>query len=63
MSCGVLCSLLAIDSEVGLAGDAAKFGSGLADAVVLELHNCGSSGVVARGMMSECNRPSASRAP
>lgn len=63
VSCGVLCSFMAIDSKVGLAGDAAKFGPGLADAVVHELQSCGSSGVVVRGNMSESNRPCASAAP
>lgn len=66
--CGLLCSLLPFDSDIGPAGDAAKFGSGLADAVTDELadavrdelHNSGSFGVVTRGRTSGRNCPSAS---
>lgn len=63
LSFGVLCCLEANESDVGLAGDAAKFTSGLADTVVLELHNCGSSAVVARGRAAGSNRSSALGTP
>ena len=52
--------MLTPDSNLGMAGDAARLASELSDALIVELHICGSSGVVDRGKTSGSNDPPAS---